>query len=102
MLLLWSRPVWPGVYKGGEDGRRPLALWAGHSLRPLALWAGHPINGYMAVLGVACPRGGVEGLGMAGPVENSGSPFIRSSVHLAVRPSICPAMRNCFLFILFL
>jgi hypothetical protein len=64
------------VFKGVEDGRRPLALSEGH-----------PINGYMAISGVACPRGGVEGLGMAGPVENSDSPSIRPSVRPFFHPS---------------
>jgi hypothetical protein len=81
MLLLWSRPLWPGVSKGVED-----------SLMPLALCAGYPINGRMAVLGVTYPTGGIEGSGMAGPFENSGSPSIRPSVHLSVRQSVCPSI----------
>jgi hypothetical protein len=60
-------PGWPvrrGVSKGVEDGRRPLALWAGH-----------PRNSHKAVLGVVHPQG-VEGSGMAGSGEILGSPWI--------------------------
>jgi hypothetical protein len=65
MLLLWSSQVWLGVSKGVEDGRRLLTLCVGY-----------PINGRLAVLGVARPRGGIEASGMAGPVGNSGSLWI--------------------------
>jgi hypothetical protein len=59
-----DRPIWRGVSKGEEDGRRPPTLWAGYSR-----------NGHNAVLGVARLQG-VEGLGMAGPGETLGSPWI--------------------------
>jgi hypothetical protein len=59
-----SRPVRRRVSKRVEDGRRPLALRAGH-LR----------NDCKVVLGVARPQG-VERLGMAGPGETLGSPWI--------------------------
>jgi hypothetical protein len=53
-----------GLSKRVEDGRRPPALWAGY-----------PRNGCKAGLVVACPQG-IEGSGMAGPGETSGSPWI--------------------------
>jgi hypothetical protein len=54
------------VSKGVEDGRR--------------LQAGHPINTLKTVLGVARPQG-IEGLGMAGPSQTSGSPWPPLAIH---------------------
>jgi hypothetical protein len=59
-----------GVSKREEDGRR----------RP-ALRASHPKNGRKTVLGVARPPG-MEGLGMAGPGETSGSPWPPLAIRL--------------------
>jgi hypothetical protein len=58
------RPVRRGVPKGVSDGRRSPALRAGH-----------PRNGHKAVSGMAHPQP-VEGLGMAGPGQTLGSPWI--------------------------
>jgi hypothetical protein len=58
------RLVWHGVSKGVKDG-----------CMPPTLWAGHPRNGHKAVSGLARPQG-VQGLGMAGPGETLGSPWI--------------------------
>jgi hypothetical protein len=57
------------VPKGVEDGSRPLALWAGH-----------PRNGQNAVSGVARPQG-IEGLGIAGTSDISGSPWPPLAIH---------------------
>jgi hypothetical protein len=61
------RPVWEVASKGEEDGRRPPTQWAGY-----------PPNGRKAVWAVARPQG-VEGSGMAGPVETLGSLWIPPS-----------------------
>jgi hypothetical protein len=58
-----------GVSKRVEDYRRPLAMRVGH-----------PTNGRKAILAVARLQG-VEGSGMAGPGETSGSPW----PHIAMR-----------------
>jgi hypothetical protein len=46
VILIVSRPVRRGVFKGEEDGRRSPALRAAH-----------PPNGHKAVWGVAHPQG---------------------------------------------
>jgi hypothetical protein len=55
--------VWRGVSKEVEDGQRPPALQTGQ-----------PWNDPKAVLGVVRLQG-IEGYGMAGPVETLGSPW---------------------------
>jgi hypothetical protein len=62
--FFFTRRVRRGVSKGVEDGRRPPALRGVH-----------PRNGHKAVSVVARPQG-VEGLGMGGPGETLGSPWI--------------------------
>jgi hypothetical protein len=64
MMMQGCRPLGHGVSKGVEDG-----------CLPPALQEGHPRNGCKPVLGVAHPQG-IEGLGMVGPGETLGNPWL--------------------------
>jgi hypothetical protein len=67
------RPIWHGVSKGVEDGRRMPTLWAGH-----------PRNSHKAVSGMACPQG-IKGSGMAGLGETLGSLWIPLAIRAWVK-----------------
>jgi hypothetical protein len=73
---IFHRSARHGVSKGVEDSRRPPALQAGHSR-----------NSHKAVSGVARPQG-IEGLGMVGPGDTLGSPWIPLGLAIRVLFSI--------------